>query len=86
MPLAEAEKLEDVCKALDAGTLFVAMASGRWWRLRRNGKTRTWKTRPDEWAIPVKYGLKGYTTITQTWKLGQDYNYAERIPAELRSA
>jgi hypothetical protein len=26
-------------------------------RVRRNGMTQTWKTRPDEWRIPVKYGI-----------------------------
>lgn len=25
---------------------------------RRNGGTQTWVTRPDEWRIPVKYGLR----------------------------
>ena len=32
-------------------------------RWRRNGKTQTWKTRPDEWRIPVKYGLRNYWNI-----------------------
>ena len=27
-------------------------------RARRNGKTKTWKTRPDRFKIPVKYGLR----------------------------
>ena len=27
-------------------------------RARRNGKTKTWKTRPGEFRVPVKYGLK----------------------------
>lgn len=33
-------------------------------RVRRTGKTKTWKTRPDEFQIPVKYGLyeSGYIT------------------------
>lgn len=34
-------------------------------RVRRNGKTKLWKTRPEEFEIPVKYGLYGYTYITQ---------------------
>ena len=33
-------------------------------RVRRNGKTQTWKTRPNEFRIPVKYGLYGYGDIT----------------------
>ena len=27
-------------------------------RARRNGMTQTWKTRPDEFRIPVKYGIR----------------------------
>ena len=32
---------------------------------RRNGKTKTWKTRPGEFRIPVKFGLYRYGYITQ---------------------
>lgn len=31
---------------------------------RRNGKTQTWKTRPGEFRIPVKFGMYGYSNIT----------------------
>lgn len=33
-------------------------------RVRRTGKTQTWKTRPNEFKVPVKYGLyqSGYIT------------------------
>jgi len=31
---------------------------------RRNGATKTWKTRPGEFVIPVKHGLRNYSTIT----------------------
>lgn len=34
-------------------------------RWRRNGKTQAWKTRPDEFKIPVKFGLYGYGYITE---------------------
>lgn len=34
-------------------------------RVRRNGKTKTWKTRPLEFQIPVKYGLRDCFYITQ---------------------
>lgn len=27
-------------------------------RVRRNGRTQTWVTRPTEWRIPVKYGIR----------------------------
>ena len=30
---------------------------------RRNGKTRTWKTRPLKWSVPTKQGLYDYHTI-----------------------
>lgn len=35
-------------------------------RARRNGKTKTWKTRPGHFKIPVKHGLKGYFYIEWT--------------------
>jgi hypothetical protein len=34
-------------------------------RWRRNGKTKTWKTRPADFRIPVKYGLYQYGYIDQ---------------------
>lgn len=33
-------------------------------RVRRTGKTQTWKTRPNEFKVPVKYGLYEHTYIT----------------------
>lgn len=33
-------------------------------RVRRSGKTQLWKTRPNEFKIPVKYGLYESTYIT----------------------
>lgn len=32
---------------------------------RRNGQTQTWKTRPDDFRVPVKWGLRRYGQITQ---------------------
>ena len=34
-------------------------------RCRRNGATKIWKTRPDEFRIPVIYGLYEYFYIDQ---------------------
>lgn len=34
-------------------------------RCRNNGMTKTWKTRPDEFRMPVKHGLKQCFYITQ---------------------
>lgn len=49
-------------------TRFVGSRGGvteivRVWR--RNGRTQTWKTRPDEFRVPIKYGLYDYSDITQ---------------------
>jgi hypothetical protein len=56
----------DIELALDAGTLWASMQNGRYWRLRRNGRTQTWKTRPTDFRIPVKAGLKSCGEITHT--------------------
>lgn len=32
---------------------------------RRNGATKTWKTRPGEFRVPVKYGMRDYSYIDQ---------------------
>lgn len=40
---------------------FIDKQGHRW---RRNGKTQTWKTRPDEFRIPVKQGLWAYDQLT----------------------
>lgn len=50
--------------ALDAGRLYAHMRNGNQWKLRRNGRTQTWKTRPGHFRIPVKAGLKSYGEIT----------------------
>lgn len=31
---------------------------------RRNGSTKTWKTRPTEFSVPIKYGMRGYSYLT----------------------
>lgn len=48
---------ENVEQYLDEGVLYIAMANGNWWCLRRNGKTKTFK-RSGRWYIPVKYGFR----------------------------
>lgn len=32
---------------------------------RPNGALKVWKTRPDEWRLPIKYGMRGYSYIDQ---------------------
>ncbi len=52
MTLSELESL------LDSGKLEILMTSGRYWKIRRNGKTKLWKTRPNDFRIPIKFGFK----------------------------
>lgn len=40
-------------------------ADGTPTRCRVNGKCQTWKTRPDEFKLPVKHGLKTCFYITE---------------------
>ena len=43
---------------------------------RRNGRTQLWKTRPDEFRVPVKYGLYNYSSATtgnaEAWHTRED--------------
>ena len=41
-------------------------ADGNCTNIRRNGQTKTWKTRPDHFEIPVKVGFRGHDYITHT--------------------
>jgi hypothetical protein len=38
--------------------------AGKIYEWRRNGATQTWKTRPEDFRVPIKYGLKSYDSIT----------------------
>jgi len=50
---------ENVDELLDKGMIEVHMNSGKWWRVRRNGRTQKWKRDPSRIRIPFKFGLKG---------------------------
>ena len=34
-------------------------------RWKVNGQVKTWKTRPDDFQVPLKHGLKGYDYLSQ---------------------
>lgn len=34
------------------------------YRWRRNGRTQVWKTRPNDFRVPIKYGLRSYDQLT----------------------
>ena len=54
----------EIENALDNGNLWAVMATGRYWKVRRNGVTKTWKREPLRFNIPVAAGLKscGYVS------------------------
>ena len=69
----EEPTLEEIEEALDQGRLEMRLykwESGypqfdKFGKVRRNGKTQQWKTRPSEFRIPVKYGLYVYDAVTE---------------------
>lgn len=50
-------------------------ANGTPLRARRNGKTQTWKTRPEAFRLPIKHGLYTYGDITEAnmadWRVAE---------------
>lgn len=60
--------LSEIEAALDTGRLFIVMANGARWQARRNGKTKLWVTRPEEFSIPFKVGLRTCGRIDHNWK------------------
>jgi hypothetical protein len=62
-------------KLLDDGRLMVRMRNGNSWKVRRNGKTQTWKTRPAQFRIPAKAGLRTTFQITDVDLLEFDKNF-----------
>lgn len=55
--------LNEIEQALQAGQIYAEMRNGKFWRVRRNGKTKIWRTRPGHFEIPVKAGLRSYGYI-----------------------
>lgn len=67
--------LQQIEQALAEGRVSTLMSNGNWWAVRRNGRTRTWKTRPGEFRIPIKFGLRGYGEITHRSSMDGTYEY-----------
>lgn len=67
--------LKQIEEALEAGQLWACMGGGHYWRCRRNGRTKLWKTRPGEFRIPIKAGFRscGYVTHRSNVHLGGDF-------------
>lgn len=70
--------LAEIEKALAEGRIYALVTNGRkrsYWRVRRNGRTQTWKTRPGEFRIPVVAGLRAYGAITHKSRIGPDGDF-----------
>jgi hypothetical protein len=61
---------QHVTAELDAGHVWVRMNNGRYWKLRRNGATKTWKRDLFRYRIPVKAGMYVYAEITNETEIG----------------
>jgi len=51
---------EDV---LNPQVLGFYAGNGEYWR--KNGKVKTWKTRPNDFRVPVKFGLRDFGQVDQ---------------------
>lgn len=56
---------QEIEAALDHSRVKYRMANGNLWSVRRNGATKLWKTRPNEFRIPIKIGFRDYGEITE---------------------
>jgi hypothetical protein len=51
--------------------------------VRRNGRTQIWKTRPGQFRLPVKYGIRARGQFSITQHEAAAYHPAQRCPAHL---
>lgn len=51
------------------------------WRV--NGQVKTWKTRPEEFRVPVKYGMYTYGYVTDI--SSDDYHLADECTLTVRT-
>lgn len=59
--------------ALDAGCLSVCANNLKMYKARRNGKTKTWKTRPNDFRIPIMFCFKSHAVINQDNIMSEDF-------------
>lgn len=62
----------EIESALDSHKLSVRMHNGNYWQVRRNGKTQTWKRRPNDFRIPIKAGFNSFGEITESSDIGYE--------------
>ena len=51
-------------------------------QVRRNGRTQTWKTRPEEWRVPVKYGIRAPDQFSITQHEADNWHTPEQCPVK----
>lgn len=61
---------QSVVDAIKHGQVWLRMNSGRYWRVRGNGRVQLWKRDLFRYRIPVKAGLKVYSEITNETEIG----------------
>ena len=69
LSLEEAHYLTPGCEALVVTRYYGRNRLTGVVRVKINGRPRTWKTRPHDLDVPIKYGLYEYTTIS--WRNGK---------------
>jgi hypothetical protein len=57
---------ENLDNYLDGGVLYIAMTNGKWYRVRRNGKTKLWKSDASKFRLPIKYGFRHYGYLDES--------------------
>lgn len=83
--------IDNVGHCLDQGNLYVLMRSSRWWRARRNGATQRWARTPNRIRVPIKFGMRGYSAITETCFVSgvldsRFYRHVDDVPVDRRPA
>lgn len=64
---------------IEHGFIWARMHNGRYWRVRCNGRTQTWKRDLFRYRIPVKAGLKACGEITNETEIGSFDSAADFI-------
>lgn len=66
LPRRKPLKMEDCVHAQHGDLVYmIGSAIGVSHRYRVSGRCKTWKTRPGEFRLPIKYGLRESSAITQ---------------------
>lgn len=76
--MAQVFTLAEIEDALDTGYLWAAVnrgidGEGRYWKARRNGKTKRWKRDTTRFEIPFKTGFRVTGTVANTSIIGFEW-------------